>query len=71
MNNNKRVFNRIKGVIADNRKTGKWLASQLGVNASTVSKWCTNEMQPTVEMLFNIADALEVDVRELLVSNKV
>ena len=65
----KRVYNRIKAVLAENRKTNLWLSSELQVNRTTVSKWCTNEVQPTMESLFRIADALEVNVRDLLVSN--
>jgi len=65
------TFNRIKAVLAENQKTNGWLAEKLGVNVNTVSKWCTNQMQPTVERLFAVASALEVDVRELLVPNKV
>lgn len=66
----KRIFNRIKAVLAEQGKTNLWLASELQVNRTTVSKWCTNEVQPTMESLFRIAETLEVDVRELLVSNK-
>ena len=62
----KPVYNRIKAVLAERRKTNNWLADQLEVNRTTVSKWCRNEMQPRVETLFNIAKVLEVDVRELL-----
>lgn len=65
----KRVYNRIKAVLAENRKTNLWLSSELQVNRTTVSKWCTNEVQPKMESLFRIADALEVNVRDLLVSN--
>jgi putative transcriptional regulator len=66
----KKIFNRIKAVIAEQGKTNLWLAEELDVHTSTVSKWCQNEMQPTVESLFAIADTLEVDVRTLLVANK-
>jgi len=66
----KKVYNRIKAVLAEKDKTNIWLAEKLGMNRTTVSKWCTNEMQPTVDSLFKIAEALGVDVRELLVSNK-
>ena len=66
----KRVYNRIKAVLAEKSKTNLWLAAELKVNRTTVSKWCTNEVQPTMESLFRIADAIDVDVRELLVSNK-
>jgi len=63
----KRIYNRIKAVLAEQGKTNLWLAAELGVNRTTVSKWCTNEVQLTMESLFRIADALNVDVRELLV----
>lgn len=65
----KKKLNRIKAVLAEKAKTNLWLAEKLGVNKTTVSKWCTNVVQPTAENLFAIADALKVDVRELLVSN--
>ena len=70
MDKNKQTYNRIKAVLAEKGKTNLWLAEQLGKNKTTVSKWCTNEMQPTMESLFQIADVLNVDVRELLVSTK-
>jgi len=66
----KPTFNRIKAVLAEKGKTNLWLAEATGKNRSTVSKWCTNEIQPTVETLFAIAKALDVNVRELLVSSK-
>ena len=70
MDKEKQTFNRIKAVLAEKGKTNLWLAEQLGKNKTTVSKWCTNEMQPTMESLFQIAEVLDVDVRELLVSTK-
>ena len=60
-------FNRIKIVLLENEKTNLWLSEKLGVSKTTVSKWCTNDNQPTVETLFKIADVLEVGVCELLV----
>ena len=54
-------------VLFEKRRTSKWLSEQLGVNPSTVSKWCTNTSQPDVACLLKIADLLEVDIRELLV----
>ena len=66
----KKTYNRIKAVLAERDKTNLWLAERLGKNRTTVSKWCTNDMQPTMESLFNIAEVLDIDVRELLVSNK-
>lgn len=67
---NKEVFNRIKAVLAEQGKTNNWLADQLEMNRTTVSKWCRNEMQPRVETLFQIAKVLDIDVRELLVTTK-
>lgn len=66
----KAIYNRIKAVLAENNKTNNWLAEVLGKNRTTVSKWCTNDVQPTMESLFKIAEVLDVDVRELLVSTK-
>lgn len=59
-------INRLKIVLAENDKTSKWLASELGKSESTVSRWCTNEVQPSVETLAQIANLLKIDVRELL-----
>ena len=59
--------NRIKLVLVEKKRTSKWLAEQLGVNPSTVSKWCTNTSQPDVACMLRIADLLGVDLRELLV----
>lgn len=64
------IFNRIKAVLAEKGKTNIWLADELGKNKTTVSKWCTNDVQPTIETLFLIAKVLDVDVRELLVPSK-
>jgi DNA-binding XRE family transcriptional regulator len=66
----KPVYNRIMAVLAERRRTNNWLADQLEVNRTTVSKWCRNEMQPLVETLFQIAKVLEVDARELLTSKE-
>ena len=60
-------INRLKVVLAEKKKTNKWLAEQIGVNPSTVSKWCTNSSQPDLSNLLKISDLLEVDIRELLV----
>ena len=49
------------------KRTSKWLAEQMKVNPSTVSKWCTNSSQPDLGSLLKIADLLEVDIRELIV----
>lgn len=63
-------INRLKVVLAEKKKTNKWLAEQLGKDPATVSKWCTNTAQPGLETLLEIANALEVDVKELLNSSK-
>jgi putative transcriptional regulator len=61
-------LNRIKSVLAEKNKSSKDLAGHLGKTESTVSRWCTNEVQPSIETLFEISKFLEVDIRELLVS---
>ena len=65
---NEKIYNRIKAVLAEQRKTNMWLAEKLDMSPNTVSKWCTNQMQPTIETLFRIASVLEVDARDLLVN---
>lgn len=60
-------INRIKVVLVEKKRTNKWLAEQMGVKPSTVSKWCTNSSQPDVASLLRIADLLEVDIKELIV----
>lgn len=66
MSKQKRRYNRIKIVLLENEKTNIWLADELGVSRTTVSKWCTNDNQPSVETLFKISEALGVPVIELL-----
>lgn len=63
-------INRIKVILVEKNKTAKWLAGELGKDLATVSKWCTNISQPGLDTLVEVSKALEVDVRELLVSNK-
>lgn len=63
-------FNRLKVVLAEKKRTNKWLAEQLGKDPATVSKWCTNSAQPGLETLYQIASCLEVDVKALLVPYK-
>ena len=64
-------INRLKIVLAEQGKTGKWLAHALGKNESTVSRWCTNEVQPSVETLLTIAETLKIDIKELLCSTQI
>ena len=59
-------LNRLKVVLAEKKRTNKWLAEQLGKDPETISKWCTNNAQPSVENLIDIARCLEVNVNELL-----
>ena len=59
-------LNRIKVVLVEQQKTGKWLAGQLGKSACTVSKWCSNSIQPDLATLDKIATLLDVDRRELI-----
>lgn len=59
-------INRLKLVLVEKKKTGKWLAGQLGKNPSTVSKWCSNVSQPDLTTLVKIASLLDVDVQELI-----
>lgn len=59
-------INRIKVVLAEKKKTNKWLAEQLGCAPTTVSKWCTNACQPPMETYLRIAKLLEVKLDKLL-----
>ena len=59
-------INRIKVVLVEQGKTGKWLAEQVGKNEATVSRWCSNRMQPSLDMLVKIASLLNVDPRQLI-----
>ena len=63
-------YNRLKIVLAEKERTGTWLSEQMGHSISTVSRWMTNKVQPSVEQLYEIAHHLDVDVKELLVSSK-
>lgn len=62
-------LNRIKLALVEKNKTGKWLADELGKTPCTVSKWCQNTIQPDLKTLNDIANLLQVDVKELIVSN--
>ncbi|MDO4510221.1 MAG: helix-turn-helix transcriptional regulator [Bacteroidales bacterium] len=63
-------LNRIKVVLVEQKRTAKWLSEQLGKDPATVSKWCTNQSQPSIETLAEASRVLGVDVRELLVPTK-
>ena len=63
-----KALNRIKVVLAEKGKSNKWLAEQLGKGDATISKWCTNRSQPSIETLVEIARVLKVDAKDLLQS---
>lgn len=59
-------INRLKVVLAEKKRTNKWLCEQLNVNPSTVSKWCTNSSQPDIETLIKISHLLDVELKDLV-----
>ena len=61
-----RPINRLKAVLAEQGKTNKWLAEKLEKNETTISRWCTNETQPSMDSFILIAKLLGVDVRDLI-----
>ena len=63
-------INRIKVVLVEQNRTGKWLAEQLHKNEATISHWCSNTSQPSLEMLVEIARVLDVGARNLIVTTK-
>ena len=67
---NAKNINRLKAVLADANQTNKWLAEQLGKDPATISKWCTNTSQPDLATLLQVANLLEVDVKDLLNSSR-
>ncbi len=64
------IINRIKAVLAEKQLTNKWLAERLEKSENTVSKWCSNKVQPSLENLVEIAKILDIDIKDLLVSTK-
>ena len=69
-NNQQIVMNRIKVTLVEKQKTNRWLAEQVGKSENTISRWCSNKSQPSIAQLQEIANLLDVDVRELLKSQK-
>lgn len=63
-------INRIKAALADRQKTNKWLAEQLDKDPATVSKWCTNSCQPSLETLVKIAEILDLELNDLVRATK-
>lgn len=68
MSNNQRnvMLNRLKAALAEQGRTNRWLSEQLGKSENTVSRWCANKVQPSIQQLNEIAHVLEVDVRSLI-----
>lgn len=66
----KNDINRIRVVLAEKSISNKWLAEKMKKSPTTISRWCNNEMQPSLETLMKIANQLDVDVRELLNPSK-
>ena len=64
------IINRIKAVLAEKQLTSKWLAERLEKSENTVSKWCSNKVQPSLENLVEIARIIDIDIKELLISTK-
>lgn len=67
---NNKAINRLKAVLAEQGKTNKWLAEKLCKNETTISRWCTNETQPSLDTFVGIAKLLNVDIKELINSTK-
>ena len=65
-NNQQIVMNRIKVTLVEKQKTNRWLAEQMGKSENTISRWCSNKSQPSLEDLFKIAELLGVDYTELI-----
>lgn len=72
MSNNQQIemLNRLKAVLADQGRTSRWLAEQLGKSENTVSRWCANKVQPSITQLNEISTILKVDIRTLIRSSK-
>lgn len=70
VNQQMKAINRIKAVLPEKQVSGKWLANEIGRTENTISRWCSNKVQPSLENLFEIAEVLKVDVRELIKSTK-
>ncbi len=63
-------YNRVKAVLSEKERTSKWLSLKINKSKATVSRWCSNEIQPSIENFYKIADILDVEVGDLLVDYK-
>jgi transcriptional regulator with XRE-family HTH domain len=72
MSNNQQIvmLNRLKAALAEKGRTNRWLAEQLGKSENTVSRWCANKVQPSIQQLNEVAGVLDVDVRLLITPTK-
>ena len=72
MSNNQQsmMLNRLKAALAEQGRTNRWLSEQLGKSENTVSRWCANKVQPSIQQLNEIASILDVDIRSLITSTK-
>lgn len=70
-NNQQMVMNRIKVTLVEKQKTSRWLAEQMGKSENTISRWCSNKVQPSIAQLQEIAKWLDVDVRTLIAPTKI
>ena len=72
MSNNQQIvmLNRLKAALAEKGRTNRWLAEQLGKSENTVSRWCANKVQPSIQQLNEVAGVLDVDVRSLITPPK-
>ncbi|MGM9759495.1 MAG: helix-turn-helix transcriptional regulator [Parabacteroides sp.] len=61
-----RDLNRLKVVLAEKKRTNRWLAEQLGKDRTTISKWCANSSQPDLASLIRMSQLLEVELTELV-----
>ena len=65
-NNQQIVMNRIKAVLAEKQRTNRWLAEQMSKSENTISRWCSNKSQPSLDMLVKVVELLNVDPRQLI-----
>ena len=71
LNNQQNVMlNRLKAALAEQGKTNRWLSEQLGKSENTISRWCANKVQPSIQQLNEIASVLDVDIRNLITPTK-
>ncbi len=66
----KKPINRLKVVLVEQGKTNKWLAKELDKNETTISRWCTNEVQPSLETLLQISELFKIDIKDLIYSSQ-